>query len=315
MPKVEVPAESVGALCSAEQATVAIRNNSFLLIDVATCLVSESIRIQQNYHEDSPDGVKLIQASNYRAYVIGALFACVAFLDAAINEVFLDAVDCLPKKARKRASKKNVASIVVANNKVASYRNGELSSNIVKNMAQMWLEQQPYKSWISQNPRFKVYLIRKDHGNNIPYWLPVLDKYQLALALNKKRPIGKRNPERKNVEILTRFRNDLTHFKPGWSVSAPGGGALRPVGREIATTRRRVESLISSDTNRPRDGYLHEKDLTASGFPHDCLSAAFASLALKSILQFDDEFSKRMDIESATTRFDLKRRLSTVPPL
>jgi hypothetical protein len=278
--------------------TIEVKSLSIFLLDAAICLVRESVRIQQNYDENAEQDTKNTQISTYRACVIGALFSSMAFFEAAINEVFLDAVDCLPKKARKSASKKkrrkkNVTSIPVAANKIASYRNGELNSNIVKNMAQTWLEQQTFKSWIDQNPKFNIHFIKKDHGNNIPYWRPALDKYQLALGLNKKRAIGQRNPKRENVETLRRFRNTLIHFKPAASVSAPGRG-LELVEYDVRITKRRVEALVNSDINRPAAGYAHEQDFLASNFPYDCLSAAFAKMALQSILQFDDEFSKRM---------------------
>jgi hypothetical protein len=296
--------------------TIEVKSLSIFLLDAAICLVRESVRIQQSYDENAEQDAKNTQISTYHACVIGALFIIMAFVEAVINEVFLDAVDCLPKKARKSTSKKkrrkkNVTSIPVAANKITSYRNGELNSNIVKNMAQMWLEQQTFKSWIDQNPRFNTHFINNDHRNNIPYWQPALDKYQLALGLNKKRAIGQRNPKRKNVETLRRFRNALIHFKPVVSASAPGN-VLEIAEYDVRIIKRRIEALVNSDIDRPAGGYAHERDFLASNFPYDCLSAAFAKMALQSILQFDDEFSKRMGIKSVTTRFDLELRLSTI---
>ena len=179
----------------------------------------------------------------------------------------------------------------------------------------MWLQQEKYNSWISQNPDFEIHFNKTNPGNNIQgaHW-NTLDKYQLALGLNKKRPICKCNPKRRNVQTVIRFRNDLIPFKPVWSVSAPGGGAVTPEAYDVAATKRQVDSLINSDNERPPDGYPNEKDFLAYDCPYDCLSAAFADMALQSILQFDDEFSERMGIASARSRFDLQPRLSTIPP-
>jgi HJR/Mrr/RecB family endonuclease len=98
------------------------------------------------------------------------------------------------------------------------------------------------------------------------------------------------------------------------SVSVPGR-ELELAEYDVRITKRRVEALVNSDIDRPAGGYAHEQDFLASNFPYDCLSAAFAKMALQSILQYDDEFSKRMGMRSVTTRFDLDPRLSTIPPL
>jgi hypothetical protein len=319
MPNVNIRAASASGSGSTTAPTIQIKSLSLLLLDVAMCLISESIRIQQSYDENSPNDEKNIQRSNYRAYVIGALFASVAFLDAAINEVFLDAAECLPKKYRKNAVMKNgkrkkcVSNLKILDSEVSSYRKDNLSPTIVKNMAQLWLQQVEYKSWIKQNAKFNTHLSKKNgQRNNVSRWLPAWDKYQLALFLNNKRSIGKRNPKRRNIQTLIDVRNELIHFKPGVSVSTSQGSTLQPVDYDIKVLKRRVAALINSDTSWPHNGFPYEKELLASGFPYDFLSAAFAHLALQSILQFDEYFCKRMGIESATSRFNLESRLATI---
>ena len=305
-----VNVESVGAVAIVEQATVGIKNSSFLHVDAARCLVRDSIGIQKNYDQNADDEAKNTQKSTYRACVLGALFTSVAFFEASINEVFLDAVDCMPENARK----KNDTRVNVPVSQVGSYRDGALSSDVVKTMAQMWLQQQKVKSDLHDLPRL-VPQLSGSYPNNIEKYWSAIDKYQLALFLNEKRPICKCNKKRKDVQTLIDFRNDLIHYKPGWSLSVPGGGALEPVDDKIAKTKSRVGTLIKSDTHRPPGGYPHEKELLDSAYPNSCLSAAFAKLALQSILQFDDEFSKRMRIDNAVTKFGLQQKMSEIPSL
>ncbi|MFZ0011284.1 MAG: hypothetical protein WAL97_05195 [Halobacteriota archaeon] len=318
MPDVNKRVASVSASASIAVPTIEIKSLSLLLLDVAMCFTSESIKIRQSYNENAPNDDKNIQRSNYRAYVIGALFASVAFLDAAINEVFLDAVECLPKKYRKNAvmknrkRKKSVGNLKILDSEVSPYREDKLSPSVVKNMAQLWLQQQEYNWWIKQNAKFKTYLSKKSKSDNVSYWLPAWDKYQLALFLNNKKPISKRNPRRRNVQTLINVRNELIHFKPGVSVSTPQSSTLEPVDYNIKVLKRQVAALINSDTSRPHNGYQYEKELLASGFPYDFLDAAFAHLTLQSILQFDEYFCKRMGIESATSRFTLQTRLASI---
>jgi hypothetical protein len=188
MPNVSIQVESLTGSGAVVDPTIAIRSDSSLLIEAASCLVRESIRIQQNYDENAEDDVKNAQKSTYRAYVIGTLFTSVAFFEAMIREVFLNAVECMPKKARKEKDHTFVGAAL----KIGSYPNGALSASTVKDMAQLWLQQQTYRDWLKQNGRFERYLPKElrqnprlptSLDNRIRRW-PTVPKYQLALFLN-----------------------------------------------------------------------------------------------------------------------------------
>jgi hypothetical protein len=301
-----------------EEWSIKLRTSSNLLIDAAICFIHESLQIEQRYDKSAANDIKQTQLSKYRACVIGALFASVSFLDAAINELFLDAVDCLPMKYRKDAQFKNnkrkkfADKLVISSNQVSSFRNNTLSPAVVKDMAQLWLRQQQYASWVKQNPSFKTYLSNKKRGNNVSFWLPVWDKYQLALFLNKKTSTSKRNPKRKNVQTVIDVRNELIHFKPSVSQGSSQSPRLEPIGRDLKSIKRRVDALIASEKNRPYNAHEHEEDILTSGFPYDFLSARFARLALQSVLQFDEHFCKKMGLESARTRFSLEQQIATI---
>lgn len=230
----------------------------------------------------------------YRPYVVGALYTSVAFLEASINEVFLDAEYCA------RPSSRSLGTKIVPHGAVQG-----VSPEVIEVMAQMWLMRQPYKKWPGRN-RLEKYLVGRNRSNNIGGWQPFLNKYQLALALNKKRPIGKSNKKRKDVYLLNDFRNYLTHGKTEWVVTRAlrrkskiinAFGKSRPEKQETVELERRIKALIGSDENRPREGYPHEDSLPIHYFPYNCLTANFAKMAVKSSLVFHNEFSKRMGIK------------------
>ncbi|MGZ4852221.1 MAG: hypothetical protein ACXV3D_03400 [Halobacteriota archaeon] len=124
--------------------SLAIRHNSSLLIDAAIRFINESFEIEHKYDENAPNYAQQDKISSYCACVIGALFTSIAFLEASINDVFLDAIDCLPKKHRKDAKMKNgrrkkfASNLVIPSNLVSSYRNNTLSPAVVRDMAQLW---------------------------------------------------------------------------------------------------------------------------------------------------------------------------------
>jgi hypothetical protein len=239
----------------------------------------------------------------YRPYVVGALYTSVAFLEAAINEVFLDAEYCA------RPSKRHLGTKIVPRGAVEG-----VSPKIIELMGDMWLQKQKYHSWPGRS-HLKKYLNKNKHGDNIQYHWSTFDKYQLALALNKKRPIGKSNRARKRVFLLTDFRNYLTHAKTEWVVTRAIKskskrnvfGTPKPEKQETVKLERRIKALIRSDENRPREGYPHEDSLPIHYFPYNCLTANFAKVAVKSSLEFHNEFSKRMDVKDIETREPILR--------
>lgn len=233
----------------------------------------------------------------YRPYVVGALYTSVAFLEAAINEVFLDA------EYSARPSNRHLGTKIVPRGAVKG-----VNAKVIDLMTQIWLEQKQYNSWQGRS-YLERYLENSNPSNNVSWKWSTLDKYQLALALNKKRPIGKSNQKRKNVFILNEFRNYLTHAKTEWVVTralkrkSKGNvfGRPKPETQKTVKLERRIKALIKSDENRPLEGYPHEDSLPIPYFPYNCLTANFAKMAVKSSLEFHNEFSNRMcvkDIES-----------------
>lgn len=266
--------------------------SSNIHLDAACIFTFGTYEIGKYYDTHPKDGEYSRKAALYRASVVGALYTSVAFLEAAINEVLLDAEYCA------RPSTRQLGTKIIPRGAVEG-----LSPNVIELMAQMWVQQQKYNSWPGRS-HLEKYLDKNNPGNNIQHYWPTLDKYQLALALNKKRPIGKSNRKRRNVSLLRDFRNYLTHAKTELAVAHTrtrryrGDDFTRQRLEKQETVRleRRIKALLKSDKNGSYDSHAHENFIIRPYFPYNCLTANFAKMAVKSSLEFYTEFSKRMGV-------------------
>jgi hypothetical protein len=224
--------------------------------DVAVVFASKCIMAGDDYDEGASLEVQNQKSLQMRNYAIGTIFASTAWLEAEINEFFVNAVDCMPEDARKRGCKRGIMPDEV---KPQGYLKS-LSPEVVKSMAQMWLQKKKIELW-DDFPCLSTYLERekrsysrplRDYCGNIQDWpttwpisdkyqlalflnqkygqrfyldvemkWPVLDKYQLALYLNSKanfycQPLRWDHPLRERVRTLIKLRNYLIHPKPEW---------------------------------------------------------------------------------------------------
>jgi len=280
---------------------------SLLHIDAAIRFTSGCIRATRECNEN----LKLEKINDLKAtaqaYVLGTLYTSIAFLEAAINEIFLDAVESIPENAR---IEKNT-SIALENHDVHPYGVvASLAPEVVKHMAQIWLQQERYRDSPILN-RLKTHLEQKDPQNRIEMWR-TLDKYQLALCLNNKAPFARNQIERQVVDTFVEFRHYLTHAKAEWvTVAAPEGNFVGP--EKSTDLEARVKKVIDSapyqsDTENPYDRFF--SDLP---FPRNCLSPICARMAVKSNLEFDYLFCERMRIKDIRSRYPgLEQALSAI---
>lgn len=208
------------------------------------------------------------EKSAYRSNVIGTVFTSFAFLDASINEVFLDA----------KFSTEIQRCQVIPFGTVESLR-----PNIIKAMAQIWTLRIKPKHWST------------------------FEKYSKALTLNNQKKISENDPIGEVLDTLRKFRNCLTHPIPEWVTIQPSNKEPSPEKND--TLESRVKALIKSDKKRLPEGYHHEIHLVDPQFPVNCLNATLAKMAVKSCLEFDNEFCHRMGIEDKETRRPLKEAL------
>jgi hypothetical protein len=124
---------------------------------------------------------------DYQGYVIGAIFSSVAFLEAAINELFADPSDPMFSKISSRSK----------------YGRLRLPRDTVRLMAEMW------QHGIPRTARYSI-----------------LEKYAIALSLARKEPMEKGTSPWQPTELLIRLRNTLMHAEPTtepqWPPENPG---------------------------------------------------------------------------------------------
>ena len=204
-----------------------------------------------------------------QAYVIGSVFASVAFLEAMINEVFRDAVGYKKGESRTDFLQK-------------------LSPPVIISMAQAW---EIGVDW-SKEPSLRQFL--RDKRKKLPDWWYILDKYQLALFKAHSKPFDKKDLLWKEVEILVDLRNLLTHHKPEWITFVPGE-PYKAENKETAKLMKRLEAHGFSNPILPGKGH----DFL------DYLGAGCANWAVDSSLSFVNEFSKRVPLKLPNSVSDL----------
>jgi hypothetical protein len=112
----------------------------------------------------------------HRAYVTGAIFTSVAYLEAIINELFADTVD-------------------YSDSAVAR----QLDLSVKSQMATLWKIEIPGKGIKSLVEKFST-----------------LEKFQVALKIAQKEPFEKGKTPYQDVNHIIDIRNTLVHYKPEW---------------------------------------------------------------------------------------------------
>lgn len=240
--------------------------------------------IKAGRHYDNDDELTLEELNQdrvfqesaiYRANVIGTLFTSVAFLEAFVNEIFLDAVYSLN---RVRPDQIIPCGAVMS-----------LSDTVIRSLAQK--------------------------GNKMERGslrLSTLNKYNEALTLSNESPIDESNPKRNAVQTVIDFRHYLTHAKPEWITVACEEASFGLIKNDRTPLENQVKALINTDVHRPSLGYHHEMYFVKSGFPANCLNATLAKAAVRSCLEFANEFCRRMVIKEIETRYSRLNGLLSV---
>ena len=122
---------------------------------------------------------------------------------------------------------------------------------------------------------------------------PVLEKYQIALALTEKALFTVEHPSYQDVHLLITLRNALVHAEP------------EPI---LGTTiQQNLEERLKSKQIMPNPLVSEE---SGPYFPNKCLSHGLANWAVDSSIRFTDEFFSRIGLQP---NYDpLRFRLSNV---
>lgn len=179
----------------------------------------------------------------------GSVFTAVAFLEAVINEIFLDAF-----------------------NKVKHGEITKLQPDTVELLANMWA-----------------------HGNIDR--LPILNKYQVALASAGKQIFDSGRLPYQEVDSLIKLRSALVHYKPK-TVTFVSDVEAEPVTRTYLEKRLRGKFTLNPLVSEANPF-----------FPDRCLSHGCADWAVVSSLEFTDQFFLRMGL--TPTYEHVRSRLNT----
>ena len=226
----------------------------------------------------------------YWAYCIGSVFSAVAFLEATINEFFLNAVE-----VERGAMGSDIFTPLDPKS--------PLDSKVVESMAQIWNEKNAGSYYDFNNVMClltnSLKNKKKDYkSRSVDFW-PILDKYQLALCLNHCSPFDTSPTSNWDcADTLIELRNRLVHYKSVWTtISAPQGGyeGPEPEGGDIA-------KLL----NKLKDYKICSNPLYNISFPYNCLGWKGANWAVESSLKFTDEFFDWMGLKP---NYDSQRHL------
>jgi hypothetical protein len=110
---------------------------------------------------------------------------------------------------------------------------------------------------------------------------PILEKYQIALALLRKGPFDRGGAPYQDADSLIKLRDSLVHYKPEWD-------------DELGTHQRLEDRLKGRFPLNPYGAGIH------LWFPHQCLGAGCADWAVTTARAFSEEFCKRLAIPVRT---------------
>lgn len=184
---------------------------------------------------------------NHRSYVVSVIMSCASFLEATINELFMDSFEN-PNGSTK-----------------------DLSKSTIKIFAKMW------KKGI---PRTASY--------------PIIEKYQIALALANKKEFDMGTTLAQNISVLIKLRNALVHFEPESVIT-------KSIDESSEIKQQKLEKqLIGKFKSNPYTGEDNPF------FPDKCLSLDCALWALKTSINFTDAFFIELGILPSYERIKYK---------
>jgi hypothetical protein len=232
---------------------------------------------------------------NHQAYVTGCIFSAVAFLEAIINELFLEA----DKYVRGEHGNQNdlLRQLLPSDAKIQDTLT-PLTSPVLVSMAQVW---NTNRIRFSNYPRLSEVLDYADHEkDNRPRNWFVLNKYQLALYLANKDECSKTFDENDQlqieVQLLVRFRNYLMHYNPQWIAFYSDDESYEAQEARIAQLAKELRAHGFKNPFRPNNINVAGLDVMVSSFG-SFLGANCAEWAALQSKMYVCEFARRMPVE------------------
>ncbi|MDA3845644.1 MAG: hypothetical protein PF505_03740 [Vallitaleaceae bacterium] len=185
---------------------------------------------EQEHSDDTNSEVQL----NHMIFVINAIISSVSYLEANINELF---VECSENKT---GFKSNL-------------RTNMINDSVIEALERSW------KLGVPRTAKFSI-----------------LNKYDIALALAGIDSIDKSTSVYENADTLIKLRNSLVHYEPEW---------INDYLSDSELTNKMAKRL---------KGKFDLNPLTGEGnpfYPDKCLSHGCAEWAVKTSLEYVDNFS------------------------
>jgi hypothetical protein len=231
------------------------------------------------------------------AYVTGSVFAAVAFLEAKINDVFLEADRC----TRGESVRDGLLS--------------QLSPSEITSMAQTWsygikLTKDGNGVKFSKDGKTPETYRGLAKVLQFPEWKKdverwnILNKFQLALYLASNplhhMPFDKGGIEWKEVELLLRLRNRLTHYKPEWILYHFSNKSYNAETEETESLMKELRDRRCRNKLYPPEPDPMQLNLGAAieALFTTLLSANCTISVIRYSLKFVREFERRIPIES-----------------
>lgn len=198
---------------------------SIYLASAAALFARNTLKIEKEYTSTPSDKLMM----EHRSYCIGAVTMSATFLEAGINELYLEAIDRNPNTFPKHQ------------------RLAELMDHVWETI----------------------------EGH------PILTKYQTSLTLGEKSPFPKGEDPYQAVDSLIRLRNALVHYKPEWD-------------SDLKEHQKLEERLGKRFSHNP----LAKTNMAF--IPHRCLGHGCAAWAVKTAIDFYNQFRERLGIPPRT---------------
>lgn len=222
-------------------------------IDSAQMFADMSAQIEERYKVNK--SMTETESRLQHSFVISAVISSAAFMEARINELFVDAADTEAWILPGEKSPQIPAAEQYRPNPMMS----GLSAETVARLA---------RSWKSNIPVSAKY--------------PILEKYQIVLMLAYKEIFDPGHSELyKKVKLLIELRNHLIHAEPEWIVTAS------PNAKDMKEHKfeSKLKHLFPDNPT-----FSREREY----FPDRCLGSGCAKWAVTSSTEFVDEFLTRI---------------------
>jgi hypothetical protein len=252
----------------------------------AALFARSTFEIERAYKEQVPQDLSEQLTYDHTAYVIDSIFAADAYLEAAINTIFLDAIESVTE---------GKPYGVVA----------PLDSGSIHFLAAAWKAGVDFDN-LEIASKFKNALINKTGNKNraVKNWHPTQDKYQCALVLTGKKPFGERDDAWISVSVLRRLRNSVVHYSPvGAEPSIAKERHFQESGKKsieqpvnILKLAHDLEEQLTNDVN-DYDFIVNPLSPGTTQFPRMYLGWKCADWAVRSSLDFVTTFFKTMGLD------------------